>query len=186
MSITPAPPRYVESPEYTKFLSTVTAYRAGDVAAAMALGTYYYNGTVTGKRHSAAFTTWLSLADRNLQARFLVGRMLYFGEGTPADTDRGFQMMRSAAAAGYPDAVAYLKALPPMRAGTVGEFPSMLTFVKDAFRESPRIGPGRATIGRVKSRSAGPADGARTGHGSQRDARKSRLRGPASDVARSV
>ena len=98
VSITPAPPRYVESPEYTKFLSTVTAYRAGDVAAAMALGTCYYNGTVTGKSHSAAFTTWLSVADRNMQARFLVGRMLYFGEGTPADTDRGAQLMRSAAA----------------------------------------------------------------------------------------
>ena len=40
-----------------------------------------------------------------------------------------------------------------MRAGTVGEFPSMLTFVKDAFRESLWIGPDHATIGRVKSRS---------------------------------
>ena len=146
-----ATPSARENLEWTNYQEALAAYRAGDGAGGLAVGAYLYNKY---PNKGYAFETWMSVADKNVESRFLAGRMLYYGEGTASDTERGSMLMRSAAAAGHAGATAYLKTLPVARVATVGEFPSMLTRVMDVFNgRKPAHPAARSSFNKVKQKS---------------------------------
>ena len=127
-----AQPIYID-PRWKDFDKTREAYQAGDGAAGLAFGTYYYVGSVGGMNKEFAFEVWTKVADKNAHARFLAGRMLYNGEATAMDEARGIAMMKSASASGDAEAAEYLKALPIHAPASTGEFPSMLARVDDIY-----------------------------------------------------
>lgn len=133
--ITPKNPVYVPTmtPElqarWDSYEKVVAAERAGDSDAGLLLGTYQYKGQMGWPSPAIALQTWLKVADRNVSARFLAGRMIYVGDSTPSDENRGWAMMTSAANAGNAEAKQYLAAHP--RLARTEHFPSMLTRISN-------------------------------------------------------
>jgi TPR repeat protein len=122
---------HILTSEELAFSKLFEADKAGDPDAGYALGMGLYQAN-TIPANEGALRHFLAVQDRNLNARFMVGKMMVEGAGAPADPDSGLSFLRSASAAGKEPATNYLKTV-PRRSGNVGEFSSMLTRVDDAF-----------------------------------------------------
>ena len=100
--------------------------RAGNPDANFNMGNqYFYGSNSYFKDHAQALRLYLVAAAKRDDALFLAGRMIFQGDATPADEERGRSMMEAAAKDGLADAKTFLASHP--RVARTEHFPNMIT-----------------------------------------------------------